>query len=1112
MKLFESSPSLTMHNVIIVTRLRSPIAPNKKSIQKNIRDKPISKSINKTSSHKSNSTSKNKNLRSGESISQKKEIIENTQKNNSNIQQKGLKENISYTIFTSYQPCNLILVSSKPIEGATINQAFQNRNNLYDFGKNFLKESALFEFDKIYNETHSIDLIYKDLIKENISNLFKKKNTCVMLYGAIDSGKSFLLRGGATTRGSESGLLSRAIRDIFRLVSLYNQANNDNSSFHVKFSSYQIYLDNIHDLLSTESYLITVEKYLENNYINTNLIGLTEKEIKSFSEYENAMREAVHNRATLSQKLKINDINRKSYFIISIRLEKKLYNKDGILIINDNLKNYSRIDFVELASSNFSEIDQISENDFSPKAMLYRDTDKVFNSLCENIVCSCNCTTPNNDCSLTLALKNSINPESNIVFINCVIPWECPPNYSLKSIKFTNWLRNMIIEQNQNISKLQHENNFNSINSNNMNININTNTSNNNMSSSIINNSIQKLPSAQRNNAYGNNYEAKRNITIVTNSNKMNYLDKENDNNFYNLNTYQNKIDKNNGLFNNMKSDYEEQVGNLTMLNNHPELINISNNNPEIINNKYIQQISNKNNDINYSVNSPNMNKIQTNYQNYLTQYPPREENQENINNNLNPIRKKHPIGTRNNAALFINDNSEEEIRSLREKVRKKYKSPVIEKNNNTYSQKNLMEQNYENDEIPNNYERINTYQRINDNNSSFKKMNNNNLTNFNNMNKSAFVKNININNSNDEFNNLSKITNPQEIKIKELENKVKLLEEKSFENTQKLEEIRINKETMANTNINNNINGNNTSTNLNNNNNMNYGNNVTVSYLPDAEVEKIKQEQATLKSDNIIFREDINRLTDINHHLENELIEQRNRNIELANENEQLVQEKLKIEKELKIARDAIDKSKMNETSLEQYYNERLMLQNRMRDNENELRKAIEEKSKYEIDFKVLQSRFNELQNKYDRINDEYNNSKQLHDEEFNKIEDKIDKLTREIEKLQGENSGLRQENERQRGEINNLGVQRDNYREKYEEQKNKNDLLSVKIGEIENEFHVLQKDKNEEMMNRFKNDENKKSRNESKNKIINDLQARIQNYRNQRLMKKQNEENDDF
>ena len=61
----------------------------------------------------------------------------------------------------------------------------------------------------------------------------------------------------------------------------------------------------------------------------------------------------------------------------------------------------------------------------------------------------------------------------------------------------------------------------------------------------------------------------------------------------------------------------------------------------------------------------------------------------------------------------------------------------------------------------------------------------------------------------------------------------------------------------------------------------------TSMSYLPDAKIEKIKQKDYILKSDSIIFREDINRLTDINNNLENELIKQRNRNIELANENE---------------------------------------------------------------------------------------------------------------------------------------------------------------------------------------------------------------------------------
>ena len=1051
MKSFEN-PSLTMHNVTIVTRLRSPNISTKDPKKKNPKEKQTSKSSTKTSYQKNNNnnyTNKNKLSRINDSKSLKRANPTNAQS------KKGLTESLQYTIFTSYQPSNLILVSSKPIEGGTINQAFQTKNDLYDFGKNFLKESALFEFDKIYNESNSIDLIYKDLIKDNISNLFQKKNSCILLHGPIDSGKSFLLRGGNTQYGGESGLIYRGIRDIFRLISLYNQANTNTSSFHVKFCSYQIYLDNIHDLLSKESFIVTVEKYLENNLVNTNLIGLTEKEIKSIPEYESCMREAVHNRATLSQKLKINDINRKSYFIISIRLEKKIYSKDGILIIDDNFKNYSRIDFVELVSSNFANnSDQITENDMSPKAMLYRNTDNVFNSICENIVCSCNCTTPSSDCALTLALKNSINPESNIVFINCVVPWESPPNFSFKAIKFSNWLRNLVLEQNQNLE-----------NNNDVNDNINNEIENNNKN--IVNNSNERLPSIQRNTAYGNNFEnQKKNLNLV-NRTKYNERKKINKDKYYNSKTYQNKIsDSNNGLYytninnnnNQIKSDFEEQPGNLTMLNNHPEFINMSSNTTmsDIYKNPKYNTIENK---INTSVNLPNSEKINLNIKNNLQN---RKINNNILTRNIN-----------NDKALFIKDNSEEEIKSIKDRIRKKYKSPPRQNNN-------INQQNY-NEIKP--YEHIPSYQIKNDNQKNI---------------NSSFVK---INNSYNEFNESSHMTNPQELKIKELENKVKFLEEKSLENTQRLEEIRTNKDNLNAT----------LNTNNNNNNNINYpNNNVTISYLPDAEVEKIKQEQATLKSDNIIFREDINRLTDLNRHLENELIEQRNRNIELANDNEQILQEKNKLEKELKTALETIEKNKLKETSLEQYYNERLMLQNRMRDNESELRKTQEEKSKYEIDFKVLQARFNELQIKDEKLNQEYTESKKKHDEEINKIEEKIEILMKEIEKLQKENGNLRLDNEKKINDINNISIQRDNFKEKFDEEKKRNELLIGRIGEIENEFRLLQNDKNEEMMNKYRNEEIKKNRNETKNKIISELQSRIQNYKNQRLMMKNNEDDD--
>ena len=280
----------------------------------------------------------------------------------------------------------------------------------------------------------------------------------------------------------------------------------------------------------------------------------------------------------------------------------------------------------------------------------------------------------------------------------------------------------------------------------------------------------------------------------------------------------------------------------------------------------------------------------------------------------------------------------------------------------------------------------------------------------------------------------------------------------------------------------------------------------TSVSYFPDTEVEKIKQEANIMKSDNIIFREDINRLTDINNHLENELIEQRNRNIELVKENEQISQEKSKLELALKEAKEIIDKNKMGEKNLENFYNDNLMLQNKMKDNEIELRKAIEEKSKYEIDFRVLKEKFCELNEKYKKINDEYAFRKKTHEDEVNKIEDKIDKLMKDIERLQNKNSGLGQDNERQRIEISFIGVQRDSYREKYEEQNNKNDSLNGKITDIENDFRNLMKEKEFEKMNKFKHDEYK--RNKSETKIISELKERIQKYRNQRMIKKRDEE----
>ena len=202
-------------------------------------------------------------------------------------------------------------------------------------------------------------------------------------------------------------------------------------------------------------------------------------------------------------------------------------------------------------------------------------------------------------------------------------------------------------KQNQNINLNKNANKIN--NDKNMKIDIidpdiiNSKISNNNLS-------YEKLPSNQRNTAYGNN------------NNRINNFKKENEKNYYNLNAYQNQNRKNrikcqiSSIKNhNLTYDYEEQTGNLSMLNNNTTLLNMNNNNIFIDPRKTNESGFIPYNDMNLSLNLPNKEKNFTNLQNYMIQFPPKEEPQNiNLMSNINPKRNRHVIGTLKNWEMTI--------------------------------------------------------------------------------------------------------------------------------------------------------------------------------------------------------------------------------------------------------------------------------------------------------------------------------------------------------------------------------------------------------------------------------------------------------------------------
>ena len=126
------------------------------------------------------------------------ELIDDLTKRSESKPQKSafkLKEDIKYTMFSSGDSSNIMLVSQKPIKGSTINEALKVCDNLYEFHNSILNETSLLEYDKIYNEANSLEQIFNEVINDNITQLFHKKNTCVFCFGPTGSGKSYLLFG-----------------------------------------------------------------------------------------------------------------------------------------------------------------------------------------------------------------------------------------------------------------------------------------------------------------------------------------------------------------------------------------------------------------------------------------------------------------------------------------------------------------------------------------------------------------------------------------------------------------------------------------------------------------------------------------------------------------------------------------------------------------------------------------------------------------------------------------------------------------------------------------------------------------------------------------------------
>jgi len=262
-------------------------------------------------------------------------------------------------------------------------------------------------------------------------------------------------------------------------------------------------------------------------------------------------------------------------------------------------------------------------------------------------------------------------------------------------------------------------------------------------------------------------------------------------------------------------------------------------------------------------------------------------------------------------------------------------------------------------------------------------------------------------------------------------------------------------------------------------------------------DMEKIKQENITLKADSIIYREDISNLVQSNDKLTQDLENARKKIMELIEKNNE-------IEKEINHKENQIGKLNEILIRLRLYENQdyEFKIKNDKPNEEvlNEIENNVKigklENNKLIQDKKNLEDKIqNLIQNRID-----FNKNHLFNNEEENKIinelEERIKFFENNIINLSEQNNMLALTNSKMEEELNNLYIDRNSYEEKYNKEKEDFEKLRSCYNNLYNKYQNVFIENNQKLMKKEMIRRNKSEKKMQKNKnVINELYNKIQN-----------------
>lgn len=290
--------------------------------------------------------------------------------------------------------------------------------------KHFFFDHALCSLDSSAPDYADQETVYTAIGKEFLDHNLEGYHTCIFAYGQTGSGKSYTMMGDADS----PGIIPRTCQDLFDKM---NKLSTPNYTFAVRISFFEIYNEQVRDLLSIRSNNFSAklrvrESPTEGPYIE----NLTEYTVKDASQVIKHLQDGNKLRTTASTK--VNDQSSRSHAVFTLVVKQTRYDAYN----QSTEERISRIRLVDLAGSERADAtgasgDRLKEGSNINKSLttLGRVIAILSSGNSKSVI-------PYRDSTLTWLLKDSLGGNSKTAMIACISPTDYEE--SLSTLRYAN--------------------------------------------------------------------------------------------------------------------------------------------------------------------------------------------------------------------------------------------------------------------------------------------------------------------------------------------------------------------------------------------------------------------------------------------------------------------------------------------------------------------------------------------------------------------------------------------------------------------------------------------------------------------------------------------------